>query len=76
MNLTELKGKATAGELALIEKTEALVAPDVRAGLLKKAVEFLSGNPPDIELRGGSGFDRPRVSQEWFERFRNSLSDG
>ena len=41
MTLTELKAKATASELTLIEKVESLIAPGVVASTRHKAIIFI-----------------------------------
>lgn len=68
MNLDELKAKATAGELALIEKTEALVADEKKTEVRRKALVFLRGNPPDTDMGGR------RISELWLDRFAAAIS--
>jgi len=75
MNLLDsIKAKATAGELALIEKVEAAVKTDANTEAFRKTLEFIHKNPPEIH-RSGGGFDiRTVITQEWADKLSKCLS--
>lgn len=71
MTLKDLKQKATASELTLIEATEALLREEVTTALKDAAIGFLVKNlPPSREdLR----FDGSDALRSWINNFTKAL---
>jgi hypothetical protein len=75
MTIQQLKDRATAAELALIEKVEGMLVEETKAATITKLVDFMVKNPPDIERRPES-FGMPTIGRAWFERLKSHFSDG
>lgn len=72
MTLQELKSRATAAELALIEKVEGMLVKEATDAAIAKMVDFMVKNPPDI-MRGPDTFSRPIISPSWFDGLKSHL---
>ncbi len=68
MSLDELKKRATAGELTLIEATEKAVRLEGTLEVKKKVLEYVMRNPPE-RLLTDSG-----TMREWFARLDKHLN--
>ena len=66
MTITKLKAKATAGELALIEKVEKLVEKEAATAVLHKAEAFIIASNP---LGRGVGGHDPDNFKRWVHAF-------
>jgi len=70
MTLDELKKRATAAEIALIESVERELSPEIAKNIKNKALKFLGKNlPPD---RDEYRFNRDAGS-EYLKRFEAAL---
>lgn len=73
MTLEDLKKRATASELTLIEAVEAALRPAIIAEVRKKAFEFVNANPPPTreEMRFMRSADEALL---WGDRFKEALN--
>lgn len=73
MTLEELKKRATAGELALIEKVEATLQADIRRQVIGDLDRKIQSWPESDFLR--QDMVRPRVFVEWFQKKWKELQE-
>ena len=72
MTLQDLKSKATAGELCLIDQMDKFIRTEEEARMIKLTLEFIGKNPPpSTEDRI---FDRDS-GQKWLKRFEAHFTD-
>lgn len=72
MTLQELKARATAAELTLIERTEALLRPDVENSIRDKVLSFCNRNMPPSreEVRMGG----KELADRWLQRLDDAIT--
>jgi hypothetical protein len=71
MTLQDLKQRATASELTLIEKTESLLREEAVSAMRKAAVEFIQRfPPPDREIL----HFEPDALRDWLGKFTKTVN--
>ena len=70
MNLEDLKKRATASEITLIETVEKALQAEMTRRIKEEAVRFIRAHPPVIDR-----FEKPDVTiREWVARFEKHLN--
>ncbi len=72
MTLQELKNKATAAELCLIDRVEGLIVTEIEKRVTAKVLSFMRANPPPS--RDDVRFE-PDIIKRWLTAIEKHMSD-